>query len=151
MEPLRYFYRIILFLSLTMLNIQIIIMICYIIILLNLLELKALQPEAPTTKETKEEDEIETATVDLAINHNMELLCFTTEISLDLGSSKTLRDALSGPDAEQWQAAIVEEIMNFLKRNAWQRVPMLQVWKPIPTKPRFKIKDEQDGTKCYKA
>jgi len=129
-------------------------MICYIIILLNLLELKALQPEAPTTKETKEEGEIETATVDLAINHNMELLCFTTEISLDLGSSKTLRDALSGPDAEQWQAAIVEEIMNFLKRNAWQRVPMSQVCdegqKPIPTKPMFKIKDEQDGTKCYK-
>jgi len=50
--------------------------------------------------------------------------------------------------------AIAREIMNFLKRNAWQKVPMSQVrdkgQKPIPAKPVFKIKDKQDGTKCYK-
>jgi len=50
--------------------------------------------------------------------------------------------------------AIAKEIMNLFKRNAWWKVPMSQVHdegqKPVPTKPMFKIKDKQDGTKHYK-
>ncbi len=84
-----------------------------------------------------------------------ELLCFTTEISSDPGLPKMLREALSRRDAEKWKEALASEILNFLKRDAWRRVPMSQVlwegWKAIPTKPVFKIKNEQDGSEQYKA
>jgi len=124
-------------------------------------KLKALQIAEPM-EETKvvavneeEESEVEMNTVNLAIDHSTELLCFMTEISLDPGSPKTLREVLNGADTDQWQMAIAKEIMNFLSRNAWRKVPMSQVrdegQKPIPTKPVFKIKDEQDGMRCYKA
>jgi len=52
--------------------------------------------------QVNEEDksEVEMDTVDLAFNHSTELLCFTTEISSDPGSPKTLREALDGVDED---------------------------------------------------
>jgi len=45
--------------------------------------------------------------------------------------------------------------MNFLKRDAWKKVPLSQVIaegrRPVPTKTVFKIKHEHDGTQRYKA
>jgi len=71
-------------------------------------ELKALKITQPT-EETEvvavnEEDklEVEMDTVDLAFNHSTELLCFTTEISSDPGSPKTLREVLDGADTDRW-------------------------------------------------
>jgi len=66
-------------------------------------ELKALQPVKPIeetkvvteNKEEEEEMQEEMDTVDLAIDHSMELLCITTEISSGPGSPKTLREALA--------------------------------------------------------
>jgi len=62
---------------------------------------------------------------------------------------------LSRRDAEKWKEALASKILNFLKSDAWRRVPMSQVlsegWKAIPTKPVFKIKNEQEGSEWYKA
>ena len=57
--------------------------------------------------------------MNLAFDHATELLCFTTEISLDPGLPKTLHEALSRRDAEKWKEAIASKILNFLKRDAW--------------------------------
>jgi len=81
------------------------------------------QPEAVETNKPTEQVE----SVNLAFNHATELLCFTMEISLDPGLPKTLREALSRRDAEKWKEALASKILNFLKRDAWRRVPMLQV------------------------
>jgi len=56
---------------------------------------------------------------------------------------------------DKWRKTIANKIMNFLKWDAWKKVPMSQVHRgrrvAIPTKPVFKIKDKQDGSKWYKA
>jgi hypothetical protein len=69
----------------------------------------------------------------------------------DPGEPRSLKDALSGPKAAEWEESIKYEINNFLKRDAWKKIPLSQVQaegrKPIRTKTVFKIKDEQDGTK----
>jgi len=110
-----------------------------------------MQPEAVEANKPTEPVE----SMNLAFDHAMELLCFMTEISLDPGLPKMLQEVLSRRDTEKWKEALATEILNFLKRDAWRRVPMLQVlsegWKAIPTKPVFKIKNEQDGSERYKA
>ena len=57
-----------------------------------------------------------------------------------------MKEALAGRDADKWREAIANEIMNFLKQNAWKKVPMSQVLREkrvaIPTKLVFKVKDE---------
>jgi len=81
----------------------------------------------------------------------MELLCFTAKLSSNLGEPKSPCETLSGEDAARWKVAISEEIMNFLKWDAWKKVPMSQVCskgcKPVPTKTVFKIKHEHNGTR----
>jgi hypothetical protein len=74
----------------------------------------------------------------------------------DPGEPRSLQDALlSGPKAVEWEESIKDEINNFLKRDAWKKVPLSQVQaegrKPIRTKTVFKIKDKQDGTKRLKS
>jgi len=81
------------------------------------------QPE--TFETNKPEEQVES--VNLAFDHATELLYFTTEISLDPGLPKTLREALSRRDTEKWKEALASEILNFLKCDAWRRVPMSQV------------------------
>jgi len=74
---------------------------------------------------------------------------------LDPGLPKLLQEALSRRDVEKWKKALASKILNFLKHDAWRRVPMSQVvregWKAIPTKPVFKIKSDQDGSEQCKA
>jgi len=116
-------------------------------------KLKALDTGQTETSNNKSEEPKES--VDLVFDHRGKLLCFTMEISTDPGLLKTLKEVLAGRYTEKWREAIANEIMNFLKQNTWKRVPMSQVLREkrvvIPTKPIFKIKDEQDGLKQYKA
>jgi len=65
--------------------------------------------------------------MDLAFDHGAKLLHFTMEISSDPGLLKMLKEALAGRYADKWREAIANEIMNFLKQNAWKKVPMSQV------------------------
>jgi len=61
---------------------------------------------------------------------------------------------MGGKIAQKWRDAIADEIMNFLKCNAWKKVPMSQVCteecKLVPTKIVFKIKHEHNGTSCIR-
>jgi hypothetical protein len=72
-------------------------------------------------------------------------------LSSDPGEPKTLKEALEGEDSEEWKISMSGEVMNFLRRGAWKKVPKAQVLregrKATPTKIIFKVKDEQDGTK----
>ncbi len=86
-------------------------------------ETETTQPEAVELNKPTEQVE----SVNLAFDHAKELLCFTTEISSDPGLPKMLREAQSRRDAEKWKEALASKILNFLKRDAWRRVPMLQV------------------------
>jgi len=70
--------------------------------------------EAVTTEEEPLIDK-EPAMINLAFEQDIETLCFTTELTSDPGARKTLREALSGWDAECWCVSILEEIMNFLR------------------------------------
>ncbi len=65
-------------------------------------ETEMTQPEAVETNKPKEQVE----SVNLAFDHATELLCFTTEISLDPGLPKTLCEALSRRGAEKWKEAL---------------------------------------------
>jgi len=116
-------------------------------------KLKALDISQDTTSDSESEEPKEL--VDLAFDHETKLLCFTTEISSDPGLPKMLKEALAGRDTNKWREAMANKIMNFLKQNAWKKVPMSQVHRErrmaIPTKLVFKIKDKQDGLKWYKA
>jgi len=114
-------------------------------------ETETVQPETVETNKPAEPVE----SMNLAFDHAMELLCFTMKISPDPGLPKMLREALSRRDVEKWKEALASKILNFLKHDAWRRVPMSQVLregrKAIPTKPVFKIKNKQDGSEWYKA
>jgi hypothetical protein len=87
---------------------------------------------------------------DAALQPGEAEMVFTAELNSDPGEPKTLNEALTGPDSEAWRVSIGAEIMNFLSRKAWKRVPMQQLRdegrKPIATKTIFKCKDEQDGS-----
>ena len=82
-------------------------------------ELRALRLDGTQTSTNNDTDtadnEEPTETINLALDHEAELLCFTMEISLDLGLPKTLCEAINGRDLEQWKDVIADEILNFLK------------------------------------
>jgi len=97
-------------------------------------KIQALQFRVPETTETMQPEAVgvnkpaePVEFVNLAFDHATELLCFTMEISSDPGLPKTLHDALSRRDAEKWKEALMSKILNFLKHDAWRRVPMSQV------------------------
>jgi len=116
-------------------------------------KLKALDISRDSTSNNESKEPKES--MDSTFDHEAKLLCFTMEISSDLGVPKMLKEALARRDADKWREAIANKIMNFLKQDAWKKVPMSQVHRErrvaIPTKPVYKIKDKQDGSKWYKA
>jgi len=83
-------------------------------------------------------------TVNVTLDHSPELSCSTTELCSNPDKPKSLHKALSGEDAPKWKVAIANKIINFLKQDAWEKVPMSQVQakghRPIPMKTVFKIK-----------
>jgi hypothetical protein len=55
---------------------------------------------------------------------------FNTELSSDHGEPKELlSEALVGPEKEMWLPSAVNEIMNFIKRGSWKKVPRSQARK----------------------
>ena len=84
---------------------------------------------------------------DDTVNVNM---VFTAELSSDPGEPKTWQAAFQGEHAEVWMESGASEVMNFIKRKAWKKVPMKTVLdagrKPIPTKVVLKTKFEHDGS-----
>jgi len=74
---------------------------------------------------------------------------FNTELASDFGEPKDLHEALNGPDAERWKPSIGAEIMNFIKRKSWIKVPRSEAVASgkttVGTKLVFKVKTEQDA------
>jgi hypothetical protein len=63
----------------------------------------------------------------------------------------SLPEAFDGPDAEQWHAALQEELQNLLDNNVYEIVPIPEGVKPITSKPVMQIKFDQNGDiKCFK-
>ena len=48
---------------------------------------------------------------------------FNTELQNDEEAPTTLQEAIDGPEAEEWKLATASEIMNFIKRKGWKKVP----------------------------
>jgi hypothetical protein len=110
-------------------------------------------PPVPIETETPTEPEISANVVD-ELEEQLRACAFTAELTSDPGEPKTLKEALSGPKKEEWLKSCAAEVMNFLNRDAWKKVPMSQLQtegrKPIPTKIIFKVKHEHDGSTRYK-
>ena len=64
----------------------------------------------------------------------------------------TYEEAITGPDAELWQAAMTEELSGLAANNTWELGPPPPGIKPIPVKWVFKIKYDAFGNiERYKA
>ena len=77
-------------------------------------------------------------------------------ITSDPGEPSTLKQALSGPEADKWIIAVKSEINNFLTRKVWKKVKRSEAMTNgrrtlMTTKWVFKKKIEADGTIRYKA
>ena len=80
---------------------------------------------------------------------------FNTALSSDPGEPKTYKAAMEGPESDQWKVSYAAEIMNFIKRGSWKKVPRENARKLgktiIKVKPVFKKKNEQDGSIRFKS
>jgi hypothetical protein len=80
---------------------------------------------------------------------------FHSALTSDPGEPRTLKEALAHKECKKWITAIKKEYDNFvITRGAWEKVSVDTLKKgqrPISTKWVFKIKQEHDGTKRYKA
>jgi hypothetical protein len=57
----------------------------------------------------------------------------------------TMEEALSGPNAEQWKAAMDEELESILSNNTWEYVDLPPGAKTIPLKWVYKLKRDGNG------
>jgi hypothetical protein len=81
---------------------------------------------------------------------------YNSTLNSDPGEPKSFKEALQGNEKEQWTQSIKNEINNFLKRNAWEKVSREKVTmqmkrKLIKTKWIFKKKLLQDGSIKFKS
>jgi hypothetical protein len=58
---------------------------------------------------------------------------------------KTFNEATTGPDAENWHQAMVEEIESLEKNNTWEIVPKPKGFKILDPKWVYKIKKDENG------
>ncbi|MFM5988005.1 MAG: reverse transcriptase domain-containing protein [Sphaerospermopsis kisseleviana] len=78
---------------------------------------------------------------------------FSAELASDPGEPKNLKEALESPERVEWLQSMSKEVLNFLKRGVWIKVPLSSLKKgqrPISTKWIFKKKLEHDGTVRFK-
>ena len=79
---------------------------------------------------------------------------FNTELQNDDETPKTLQEAIDGPEGEEWKLATASEIMNFIKRKEWKKVPQSrprELGKIImKTKWVLKKKEQTDGSIRFK-
>ena len=79
---------------------------------------------------------------------------FNTELASDYGEPTSFKQAVNGPQKNQWLQASKDEVNNFLKRGSWskvsRKVAQREGRKIVHTKWVYKKKDEQDGSTRYK-
>ena len=72
--------------------------------------------------------------------------------TIEILEPATYRDAMSGPQAEQWRQAAQEEFNSLQKMQVWELANLPEGRKPIGNKWVFKLKRDADGkVKRYKA
>lgn len=80
---------------------------------------------------------------------------FVFLVGSEQGAPETIQEAIYGPEKEKWTESAAAEIMNFISRKCWKKVPRRKARnmkrKIMRTKWMFTIKDEHDGTIRYKA
>jgi hypothetical protein len=73
----------------------------------------------------------------------------------DIETPDTIEQAIYGPEKDKWTPSAAGEIMNFISRKCWKKVPRKKAHdlkrKIMKTKWTFLKKDEHDGTKRYKS
>ncbi|CAI7874229.1 unnamed protein product [Closterium sp. NIES-53] len=68
--------------------------------------------------------------------------CFFTPL---LGEPATLEEALSGPQKEEWKAAMDAEFNSLIENGTWELVELPEGRRPISSKWVFKMKSGADG------
>ncbi|CAI7730310.1 unnamed protein product [Closterium sp. NIES-54] len=68
--------------------------------------------------------------------------CFFTPL---LGEPATVEEALSGPQKEEWKAAIDAEFKRLIENGTWELVELPEGQRPISSKWVFKVKSGVDG------
>lgn len=71
---------------------------------------------------------------------------WVTVASEDIAEPTTVREALSGPYAEQWHKAMQQEINSLHKHNVWTLTELPEGRKVIGSKWVFKVKHNADGS-----
>jgi hypothetical protein len=93
---------------------------------------------------------------EISMFETLDTMVYTATLSSDPGEPATYKQAMLGPESAKWKVSIRQELLNFLSRNAWKKVPRDMITKKlkrklITTKWVFKKKTEQDQTICYKS
>jgi hypothetical protein len=105
------------------------------------------EPESPAeTDENKAAENDDDSESGAAFEYD-----FAGMASDDTGPSRSyplpanLREALNGPDADQWQEALAKELGEFDANEVYEEVPIPHGVKPITSKPVFRVKLDQNG------
>ncbi|GJW01997.1 retrovirus-related pol polyprotein from transposon TNT 1-94 [Tanacetum coccineum] len=69
----------------------------------------------------------------------------------DNGEPESYSEALSSKESVQWKKAINEEMVSLEKNQTWSLVRLPAGKKALQSKWVFRVKEEQDGSKRYKA
>ncbi|MHC6131859.1 reverse transcriptase domain-containing protein, partial [Serratia marcescens] len=69
----------------------------------------------------------------------------------DAGEPESYREALASGSRSQWERAMKEEMTSLYKNQTWDLVPLPEGRKALLNKWVFRVKDEADGAKRFKA
>ncbi len=111
----------------------------------------------PTARDTLNEQLVTYRNQDGTEEERIVNFCFNAVYlsAQDFNTPTTLQEALNGDDREIWLPSVASELMNFIKRKCWKKVP-----RTLPNKLQrkimntmwmFKNKDEHDNTVKHKS
>jgi hypothetical protein len=75
-------------------------------------------------------------------------------VNSDAGTPKNFKEAYYGEDSKKWKPSMLREMMNFMKRDAWEKIVQTSLPKgqrPLKVKWVYKIKDEEKEEAKYKS
>jgi hypothetical protein len=104
-------------------------------------------PPTPSPSFTEMQDRAKEAPIDNDNSDSAEDLFFAGIASKGSGSHtvpNSLPEAFDGPDADQWRAALQEELQNLLDNNVYKIVQIPDGVKPITSKPVMRIKFDKN-------
>jgi hypothetical protein len=85
---------------------------------------------------------------------NNEIVLNAEAVNSDAGTPKNFKEAYYGEDSKKWKPSMLREMMNFMKRDAWEkkvRTSLPKGQRPLKVKWVYKIKDEEKEEAKYKS